>query len=118
MDLKLDGSHDLEIVSGDLVLVDGVASVSQDVDIRLEFYQGEWFLDTRLGVPYFQKILGEKPRFGAVSSIIRQAILTAPGIISISDFSIQWDGISRVMAIAFKAESSEGPFEFNRELIL
>jgi hypothetical protein len=118
MDLKLDGNQDLVIEDGDLALVDGVDAVAQDVDIRLQFFLGEWFLDTRLGVPYYQQILGEKPRLGAVSSIIRKAIFTTPGIISISDFSIDWDGASRSITIDFRAETTEGPLVYNKELIL
>jgi hypothetical protein len=118
MDLKLDGNHDVLIEDDDLVLVDGVDAVAQDVDIRLQFFLGEWFLDTRLGIPYYQQILGEKPRLGAVASIIRKAIFTTPGVISISDFDPTWDGPSRTLSISTKIESTEGPFVYNKELIL
>jgi hypothetical protein len=118
MDLKLNANHDLLIEDGDLVLVDGVDAVAQDVDIRLQFFLGEWFLDTRLGVPYYQQILGAKPRLGAVASIIRKAIFTTPGVVSISDFSIDWEGATRTMSISTKIESTEGPFVYDKELIL
>jgi hypothetical protein len=118
MDLKIDGNSDVVIENGDLVLTSGVESVAQDVEIRLSFFLGEWFLDTRLGVPYFQRILGQKPRFSTVATILKKAIFTTPGIISISNFELDWVGATRTMNVSFNAESTEGPFTFNTELII
>jgi hypothetical protein len=118
MDLKLDSNHDLAIENNDLVWIDGVDAVAQDVLIRLQFFLGEWFLDTRLGVPWFQKILGEKPRAPLVNQILRKAILTTPGMISINDFTTSYDGVTRKLTVEFRGTADSGTFEFNQELII
>jgi hypothetical protein len=118
MDLKLDNNGDLAIESGDFVLLDGVDAIAQDCDVRLNFSQGEWFLDQRLGVPYFQKILGQKPRISAVTQIIQDAILTTPGILSISDFRIDYNGTTRLLSIEFVGVADSGTFEYSKELIV
>lgn len=118
MDLKLDTNGDLAIKDGDLVLIDGVDAIAQDCEVRLKFFQGEWFLDQRLGVPWFQKILGHKPRLNAVSQILQKAILTTPGLLAISDFNLDYDGPTRKLSVSFRGESEEGPFDFTTALIV
>lgn len=118
MDLKLDENRDLAIENDDLVLVDGLEAIAQDCEVRLNFFLGEWFLDTRLGIPWFQRILGHKPRLIAVKSIIKKGILTTPGILGIIDFDLTWDGVTRALSIEFRANTVEGEFEYKKELII
>lgn len=117
-DLKLDSSGDLAIENDSVVLVEGVDAVAQDIDIRLKFFLGEWFLDRRLGVPYYEKILGQKPRLAAIKSIFRAAILTTPGVTAVNDLTVEYDGTSRVLNVSFLATSTEGTIEYNKELIV
>ena len=117
-DLKLDNTNDLAIEDDDLVIIDGIDAIAQDCEVRLNFFQGEWFLDTRLGVPYYQKILGTKPRLIAVKGILRKAILTTPGILSILDFELDFDASTRRLSTSFRANTVKGEFEFNKELIV
>lgn len=115
---KLTTAHDLAIEDDNLVIVAGVDAIAQDCDTRLKHFLGEWFLDQRLGVPYFEKILGHKPRIGVVKNILRKAILSTPGIVSISDYVVTYDGVSRDLSISFQGNSVEGPFIYNKELIV
>jgi len=118
MDLKLTASGDLAIENGDFVLIDGVDAIAQDCRVRLKFFLGEWFLDQRLGVPWFQKILGQKPRLNAVSQILQKAILTTPGIQTITDFVLDFEASTRKLSVSFTGESEDGSFEFTTELIV
>lgn len=118
MDIKLTPSWDIAIEDDTVVLVDGVDAIAQDVRARLQFFLGEWFLDRRIGVPYFEKILGQKPRLPVIKAIFRQAILTTPGVLSVNDLVVAYDGTSRRLDVSFKANTTEGPIVFNRELIL
>ncbi len=119
MDLKLDPvTGDLAIEDNDLVLIDGTEAVAQDIEIRLRFFLGEWFLDQRLGVPYYEKILGQKPRLTAIAGIFRKAIMTTPGMLSITDFSLDYDGPTRALSVSFRGKCVDGDFLFNKELIV
>ena len=46
--------NDLVIKNNDLILIDNTERVAQQVLITLRFWLGEWFLDTREGVPYLE----------------------------------------------------------------
>ncbi len=119
VDLKLDGSGDLAIEQDDLVLLEGGEAIRQDVQIRLRFFRGEWFLDTRIGVPYYEEILGQKPRLTLIKGIFRQAILSSPGIESISDLTLDFDRASRLLTVDFSADTITGEtLDFVEELII
>jgi hypothetical protein len=71
-DLKLTNDHDLLIEGGDLVLINSEAEVAvQSLKINLLMFRGEWFLDSSLGVPYFQEILGKVTNKTLVDNIIK-----------------------------------------------
>ena len=118
MDIGVDYTNDIAIVDDDLELVDGVEAIGQDVGCRLLTFLGEWFLDSRIGMPYFTKILGQKPRLAAVESIFREAILSTPGIITVSDLEIGFEGTTRVLSVSFHADTTEGPLEYNKEFVI
>lgn len=120
MDIELTNDGDIKIADNgsDMVLVDGTAAIAQDITIRLQTFLGEWFLDTRIGIPYFQKVLGQKPRLIALKGLFRKAILTTSGVISISDFTLNFTGATRTLDVSFTCQSDSGTFEYNKELIL
>lgn len=121
MDLKLDPvSGDIDISKGALVLLEGVDAIIQNLRIRLRFFLGEWFLDTRLGVPYFQKLLGQKLNKAAVQSIFRKAILGTSGVKKVSAIQVDYEGISRKLLVRFTATvtGTEMPIKFEEELII
>jgi hypothetical protein len=117
-DLKLDANEDLAIEENDLVLIDGLDAIAQDMQTRLQIFQGEWFLDTRIGVPWFQKILGTKGRLLLVKSVIRKSILTTPGVINILDLNFDFEGSTRLLSISGRCGTEEGEFEFTKEIII
>lgn len=119
MDLKIDPiTRDVVIENDDFVLIDGLDAIRQELDIALHTFLGEWFLDTRIGMPWFQKILGAKPRLSVVLSIFRDAILKVNGILSVTDLNVVFDAPSRELSISFRAISTEGEIEYNKEFIL
>lgn len=119
MDLALDPlTGDLLVEGGDLQLLDGLDAIAQHVAIRLQFFRGEWFLDTRIGVPYFTDILVKNPDLNIVRFLLRAAVASTPGVINLQSFDMVFEGITRALNVDFEAETEEGPLEFDRELIL
>lgn len=51
----------------------------------LQLIQGEWFLDTTAGTPYFQGVLGKFPQSSA-DTIVRNTIINAQGVLDIATF--------------------------------
>jgi hypothetical protein len=119
-DWKLDTTTgDLELDSNnDLILVTGVDAIAQDVTVRLKTFLGEWYLDTRVGMPYFEQLLGKKPRLGAVRSLFLEAIQQTPGIQTVNDLQVAFDGAARLLTVSFRADTTDGPLEYDEEFVL
>jgi hypothetical protein len=92
---QLDSNGDYTFgVGGSNFLVNNPQAIAQAVKTRLGLAQGEWFLDTTLGVPFDTQILGagKKATFNAA---IQQAILDTPGVLAITAYSSSIDPNTR-----------------------
>lgn len=110
-DLKLDpASWDLDLTSGGLALTDDASgqTAAQGVAVRLKLFQGEWFLDTRIGVDYWGTILKKNPNLADIEAAIRSAILATPGVSHIVNYVQVLDRASRTLAIAAEIKASDG----------
>jgi hypothetical protein len=80
-----------------------VNAVAQIIAQRLKLFQGEWFANTSLGVPWFQNILGQSTTTQAVSLIIREQILAVPYVTGITQFNCTY---SATRSFSFSATVS------------
>lgn len=118
-DLALDNSGDLLFTNGNLTLFIDDDALVQHLQIRLRFFLAEWFLDTRLGIPYFENVLVKNPNLVIVRGILRQVILTTPGVASIEVFEFVFDGATRKMDFDFTVRKTDGEIlVFDREFII
>jgi hypothetical protein len=106
--LLLDDDGDLAIINGNLAISSGSGAVLQAVRSRLGFFQGEWFLDESVGIPYWQQILGIKnPPLPAIREIFRKEIATTPGIASVTSIDLRYTG-SRELTLTWTAKMDDG----------
>jgi hypothetical protein len=114
VDLKLQGNG-LAIEKGDLVLVDGKDAIEQHLRIRLKTFKGEWFLDQRVGVPYFQNIFIRAPNLAVVNAIYRKAILSTPGVTGVDSLLVSLDRGTRHLSVSFAAQTADGVISYAEE---
>lgn len=109
MDLLLDST------TNDLVFVNGTSSVTQTqseivaqrLKIALYTFLGEWFLDTTLGTPWFQQILGKNRTQSTIDILFQTIIAADEGVIEIKDFSSTL-GTDRGYTMTFTVRVSDG----------
>lgn len=111
-DLMLDSSGDIVVEENDLALVDGAEQVAQRLRTRLRLIQGEWFLDTEAGLPWFTDILGKNLDFDRTEAVLRREILSTPGVLEIASFSLDYDPQARTLELRFRAVTESGIAEF------
>jgi len=116
-DLLLDENNDIALVNFSFVLIEGVDAVKQDISTMLKMFLGEYFLDLRVGMPYYQKILGQKPRLGTITSIFRRAILKRPSVTAVNNLELFYEPVNRVLRVTFDCVSEEGEFRYDEEII-
>jgi hypothetical protein len=106
-DLRISGG-DLDLSTGTVELVDDSDAVAQQLLIRLRIFLGEWFLDERVGMPYFQRILGQKFNEALIAPIFQKAILAVPRVASVDSFAFSLDRAARALSLSFKVRTDLG----------
>lgn len=109
-DLRLDPiTNDLAVEHGDLDLTaTSTESIAQELHILLRTMAGEWFLDPRLGIPYFTHIFGQKPHKLSLSNIFREAILSHPLVKSIPHIHIEFDNKTSTVTMDVQLVARDG----------
>lgn len=109
MDLLLNtDTNDLVFVNGKCPVTQSLTDiVVQRLKITLYTFLGEWFLDTTIGVPYFQQIFG-KIRSKATVDLIFQRIISAdPDVIEILTFESTLTSSDRGYSMTFQVRVAD-----------
>ena len=108
MNLLLDQNNDLVISTGNLALTDSSNELLQRITTTLGTFEGEWWLNPSLGLPYFSSIFGKQPDLGQIQAIFMQAIINVPGVVELTTFEVDYDQSERNYKINFTATGSNG----------
>lgn len=100
MDAKLDANGDLDLSTGDIQILTGIAAAQQRITRRLKTFLGEVFTDSRIGMPWFQSIFKKPARIVLAKSLIRQMILTDPEVDEVLDLVVSFNGPTRALSIS------------------
>jgi hypothetical protein len=99
---------DLALTLGRLTLIDGTEEKAQKLRNRLRMFEGEWFLDVRVGVPWFSVVFVKAPDLEVVKRLLRKVILATPGIVSVTELSVEFDRGTRELEYEFTAVDDTG----------
>lgn len=99
---------DLALASGSVYLISRGAYARQKLSVRFKFFITEWFLDLRLGVPYYRDVFGKTASFEVIRSLFRKLILTTPGVSSLASYAVKFDEEKRTLSFAFQAVATSG----------
>lgn len=111
-DLAVLANGDIKVVEGDVLLTTGVDAIRQHLEIRLQTFLGEWFLDQRIGVPYFEDVFKKNPDLTVLNAVFTKAILDTPGVNSLGSLSFDLQS-GRQLAITFSAVTDEGVLDYS-----
>ncbi len=111
LDLKLNSIHDLDVSTGDLVLIDGAESVRQQLLFKLKLWRGEWFLDTDFGTPYLQEILGKGLTLSGALAALRKSILEVLDVSKINSLTYKFNSTNRTLNVDFSCSTTFGLIE-------
>lgn len=108
MDIKLDESGDVSFVNGESGVTSiGAEDLSQRLQIRLNTFQGEWFMDSTLGVDWWNRVVGKNRSKMAVDALIQEAILKEPDALQILEYS-STISTDRRFSCSFKVRTEGG----------
>lgn len=110
IDLLLDSNNDLVFKDGDLVFSTGIDAVVQQCRIAMQMFQGEWFLNLDAGLPYWESILGQKPKVAiqAAQIYIRRELELVDGVVDITKLEVTYVRESRMLKITWQVDTEFG----------
>lgn len=85
-----DGTGDL-LLSTDkrfTLITDKAQCAAQNLTNRFLLFEGEWFLDTRLGFPFYRVIAVKNPDIRTLRQVFSRVILTTQSIVAINRLDI------------------------------
>lgn len=102
--------NDLDLMNGRLVLVRPISDQAAIMlGNRLRFFKGEWFLDSREGVPYLEFVLGVKnPDKNLLERLFREVILGTQGVKEILDLVVEVDAATRSLNVSMRVLADDG----------
>lgn len=107
---------DIDIGGNKFSLTSGSNEVRQRLKQNLQTFLGEFFLDTTIGVPYFQVVFDKSSPPGLVADVFKDAILKTAGVVELIRFNdLDLDSGTRVLTVDFdyRDEFSDGVLNFN-----
>lgn len=101
--------NDLQIRDGQLVLLTRESAVAAtQLRNRFQFVKGEFFLDTRQGIPFFEFVFVKNPDVLLIKQLFKQVIVTTPGVTELLDMSVSFDAKERKLSFSFLARAEDG----------
>lgn len=104
-------THDLRIDGGAFRRVLGSDEIRQRVKVALWHYFSEYFLNTPDGTPWHEDIMGRTVEASAVDSILRQRILSVPGVLRINALRLDYNEETRIFSPEIDIDVQSGPGE-------
>lgn len=102
-------NQDLALTNGQLTLVTNAAEETAiELRNKFRFVQGEYFLDTREGVPYFSLIFVKNPDILLVRQIFRDVINSCAGVKDIISLETALDVRTRRLTFKFRVRAIDG----------
>ena len=104
---------DLQLDVGQIVLLvnsltePNPEAVMQELRQNLHFFRGEWHLDKRKGVPYFEEVFKKNPNPDILRTLFTEVILLTNGVESVDVFELSIDA-NRRAKIDFEGTMTNG----------
>ncbi|MFO7180967.1 MAG: hypothetical protein DIU78_019860 [Pseudomonadota bacterium] len=106
-DLALDERGTFKILR-DNVREERLQWIRQRIIARFNFFLGEWFLDLRLGIPYYRDVFVARPNLAVIRSLFRRVILGTPGVVALPKFTLRFERGERKLYFDFHAQTEAG----------
>jgi len=87
-------------------LVYDAEAVGQHARQRTMAFKGEWFLNSNVGVPWLDDIMGKQYDPALAESIIKSVVKKTDGVESINAFSIRFNNKTRELSASSIAVST------------
>jgi hypothetical protein len=111
-DIKLNDDHDVDVSGMALHLVEdepgNPVAIAQEIGIALMLFQGEWFLDTPRGFPWYQRVFVKNPSEQSLIVLFSKYIRSVAGVLEVPALALDIDAGTRHMDMSYTARAQDG----------
>lgn len=111
-----DATGEIALENNNWKLITGVSEIAQIMKQNLQTVLGEVWLNTELGLPWFDEIFEKSQTQKNIDALIIAEISQTPGFISLARYSSSIDEVNRVLTVDFEAYTVEGILDFSTTL--
>lgn len=116
MDIKINEDGTFNVVNGDIELVTGQDAIAQDIRSAIHTIRGEYFLDSSVGINYFGEILIKNYDPIIIENAFKNAILSRPGVLQITNFIFDVNKTNRTATLNFSVKTIEGEIDITEAI--
>lgn len=92
-----------------LIILTDLNALVDKIRERLNFFLGEWFLNSTVGVPYFQEIFEKPLNSSLIVSILNAEILKEPDVTDVTNSVVEFDETTRKFNYSANVQTIYGP---------
>lgn len=87
-DVLLTADNEFDLTTGRSRIVTGVDAVGQKLRLKLQAFQGDWFLDLLFGIPYFGSVLVKNVNESDLLQIYQFAVESTRGVATVNEINL------------------------------
>lgn len=81
--------------NGNIKIIEGIESLVENVDQRLQLFKNKYFMNLLAGIPYFEEIIKKPVDPGLAASVLNNEILKEPEVTGIGSVTVDLDRNTR-----------------------
>ncbi len=103
------GSGDIDMTSGKVTIVrDPDQCTAIKLTNRFKLFLGEWFRDSRIGVPYIQLVFVKNPDLGSIGQLFKRVATQTPNVKDVLALGLDFLSSSRQLIAQLKVRTLTG----------
>lgn len=112
----IDENGNIDVTGNKLVIIKDLDALVQYIEQKYSMAKGEYFLDKRLGIPYFENIFIKGVNAYNVETILKRVLISIEEVYEITSFEIDIDSAQRKLTVNFECNTQFG--ELTSEVII
>lgn len=89
-------------------LVTGAEAIRQRILLKLSIWKGEWFLDSDVGMPYVDEILGKRGALDLLRRMVKKKVEETPGVIQVTKITVNMSAAYRNASVYVEFDTKFG----------
>lgn len=104
----IDTTGQIDVNSRSLLVVENADALKEIIQQKYSMFLGEYFLDQRRGVPYYENILIKQFNAQNVETILKRVLYDIEDVYGINSFELDFSNSNRSLSVSFECSTKFG----------